>query len=109
MNEVEETYKKLDAVLRSASIAQIGGFRPPLDRLTSWFGGSGVGNPDENRPSFKGKDMFSLLQVKVSELPIIPDPLKEIAFLTVFMNRQEIPFERFNGDGWLIRVWDVDV
>lgn len=103
MKTVEETYSELDSKLKNASVAQIGGFRPPENKLTSWFGGPGVGRKGETLPKYKGKDMFALLQVKVSELPLIPKEIKDIAFLVVFINREEYPFDKQHGDGWEIR------
>lgn len=103
MKQVEKAYKELDAVLREASVSQIGGFRPPDERVTSWFGGRGVGRVGETLPKHDGRDMFCLLQVKVAELPFIPPELGETKFLVVFFNRDEIPFNRPHGDGWLIR------
>ncbi len=100
---VEETFQKLDAALRPASVAEIGGFRPPEDRITSWFGGAGVGLEGEALPRYEGKEMFCLLQVKVSELPHRPRELEGIEFLCVFLNREEIPFDQPHGEGWLIR------
>ena len=88
---------------RCASLAQIGGFRPPEDPMTSWFGGRGVGLPGDIRPSFEGREMFSLLQVKVAELPHAPEELNGIAFLNVFIDREVMPFNRPHGETWLIR------
>lgn len=106
MDSVKETYKKIDAVLRKASIAQIGGFRPPENKITSWFGGRGAGLADEVLPQYKGKDMFCLLQVKVSELPYVPPEIDGTEFLVIFFNREEIPFNKPNGEGWLIREYN---
>jgi hypothetical protein len=103
MKQVEQAYKELDAVLRKASVSQIGGFRPPEDRVTSWFGGRGVGRVGETLPQYNGRDMFCLLQVKIAELPFIPTELGETKFLVVFFNRDEIPFNKPHGNGWLIR------
>ena len=103
MDTVENTYKELDRCLKRASVAQIGGFRPPEDRLTSWFGGTGVGKKGEVLPKYNGKDMFALLQVKVSELPVIPKEITSVEFLVVFVNRDEFPFDKPHGDGWEIR------
>ena len=36
------TFTKLNRYLRKASVARIGGFRPPDDPNTSWFGGRGI-------------------------------------------------------------------
>lgn len=102
---IEETYKEIDACLRVASVSQLGGFRPPEDKITSWFGGHGVGLAHEQRPQYKGRDMFCLLQVKLSELPYVPDALKGIEFLVVFFNRDEMPFDKPHGEGWEIRTY----
>ena len=106
MKSVEETYKELDRNLKEASIAHIGGFRPPEDKITSWFGGRGVGLKHEIIPTYKGKEMFCLLQVKISELPFIPQELKNTKFLVVFTNREEFPFNKPHGEGWEIREYD---
>lgn len=103
MDVIENTYKEIDGILRKASISQIGGFRPPEEKITSWFGGSGVGMAGEMLPQHNGRDMFCLLQVKTSELPYVPPALSETAFLAVFFNRESIPFDKPHGQGWLIR------
>lgn len=103
MKTVEETYQEIDSHLKSASVAQIGGFRPPKDKITSWFGGQGVGLNGESLPTYNGKDMFVLLQVKIDELPYIPIELKDTKFFIVFFNREEIPFDKPHNDGWVIR------
>lgn len=103
MKSAEETYRELDKYLREASIAEIGGFRPPEDKLTSWFGGPGFGLEGESLPTYNDRDMFCLIQVRISELPVIPPELKGIEFLVVFINREEFPFDKSHGDGWEIR------
>lgn len=106
MKTIEETYADIDKILRQSSVAKIGGFRPPEDKMTSWFGGRGFGLPNERLPKHNGKDMFCLLQVKISELPIVPPELKNTAFLTVFLSREEYPFDKPHGEGWEIREYD---
>ena len=100
---ISKTFKELDGYLRKASIAQIGGFRPPDDPLSSWFGGKAVALPDEETPIYKNVPMFPLLQVNCSELPFIPSALKNVALFVVYINKVEIPFDKPHGDGWLIR------
>jgi uncharacterized protein YwqG len=103
MSTVKQTYEELYTHLKCASVAQIGGFRPPENKLTSWFGGRGVGKKHETLPQYKGRNMFALLQVNVDELPVVPDELKGIALLIMFINREEYPFDKPHGDGWEIR------
>ena len=99
------TLELLKSHLRRAALAQIGGFRPPEDLRTSWFG-RGVCLPGEALPSYKGKDMFPLLQINVSELPFIPAELSNTQLLIVFHSREEHPFDKPHGEGWMIREYE---
>ena len=47
--------------------------------------------------------MFPLLQIRVDELPVIPDQLKGIALLVLFHNVEQHPFDEPHGEGWLSR------
>jgi hypothetical protein len=47
--------------------------------------------------------MFPLLQIRIDELPVIPEQLKEIALLVLFHNMESHPFDQPHGEGWLIR------
>jgi len=107
MNNKERTYTELNAILREAAVAQIGGFKPPENRLSSWFGGRGFGVAGEQLPKYKEKDMFCLLQIIVSELPVVPPELNNTALLVVFFNREIIPFGKAHGDGWEIREYST--
>jgi hypothetical protein len=100
---VEEVFEQLDALRRKASIAEIGGFRPPDDPLSSWFGGHGVTLPDESMPEHNGEPMFPLLQVNCAELPYVPKELNGTALFVVWFNQTEIPFDKPHGDGWCVR------
>lgn len=94
--------EELRSQLRPASVAQVGGFRPGADPLTSWFL-KGVCLPGEGLPVWKGQPMFPLLQIRTDELPVIPEQLKGIALLVLFHNREHHPFDQPHGEGWLIR------
>jgi len=100
--EAKEALANLRRNLRQASLAQIGGFRPPDNPLTSWFG-KGVAFHGENLPEYNEKPMFPLLQINTSELPFVPQELSETALLVLYLNRDEFPFDQSHGDGWLIR------
>lgn len=97
-----QALKELQSKLRPAAVAQVGGFRPPDDPVTSWFCRA-VGLPDEPLPEWKGEPMFPLLQVRVRDLPVVPQQLEGIELLVLYQNRREHPFERPHGEGWLIR------
>ena len=100
-----EAIKVLDDLrqnLKLASIAQIGGFRPPDDPCSSWFG-RGVCRPDEGLPEYDGKPMLPLLQINVSELPFVPPQLHDVSLLVLFFQHDDYPFDKPHGEGWLIR------
>lgn len=102
-NEAHRILEELKQQGRKISVAQIGGFRPPEDPRTSWFGGRGVGLPGELLPTYRGREMFPLLQVNLTELPVVPPQLAGLKLFTLFLNREEIPFDQPHGEGWLIR------
>lgn len=77
-------------------------FVPRQDPLTSWFL-NGVALPGEGLPLWKGQPMFPLLQIRIDELPVIPEQLKDVALLVLFHNIESHPFDKPHGEGWLIR------
>ncbi|MBN9085047.1 MAG: hypothetical protein BGP04_06565 [Rhizobiales bacterium 62-17] len=93
---------QLQGQLRSASVATAGGFRPPEDPVTSWFC-RGVGRHGEGLPEWKGEPMFPLLQVRIDELPYVPEQLRHVSLLVLFHNLRSHPFDLPHGEGWLIR------
>jgi hypothetical protein len=105
---IADTFRMLDRSLRSASIAQIGGFRPPETPLTSWFGGRFVGASQELWPLNDGEPMLPLLQVRTDELPYVPAPLAGVALFTAFAGPRKLPVDlpAPNGSGWLIRCYN---
>lgn len=100
--EAKECLSLLQTKLRRAAIAKIGGFRPPSDTTSSWFG-AGSGLPDEGLPLWGGKPMFPLLQIRTTDLPFVPEQLHGIELLVLFHNSESHPFDRPHGEGWLIR------
>lgn len=96
------TLEQLKRLSRPASVAQVGGFRPLEDPISSWFF-RGMGLPGEGLPLWRDKPMFPLLQIRMDELPFVPAPLKDVSLLVLFHNTQEHPFDLPHGEGWLIR------
>lgn len=92
----------LRRLLRPASIAALGGFRPPEDPATSWFGRA-VALPGEGFPVWNGEPMPPLLQIRVSELQEVPEALNGIALLVLFHDARAHPFNAPHGEGWAIR------
>src|SRR5438876_5404979 len=90
---------------RKASAMTLGGFRPPEEPLASWFGRVRVAHPDEVWPEHDYRPMAPLCQINCGELPFRPESLSDIALITVFIARDELPSNTANGDGWLVRAY----
>jgi hypothetical protein len=100
--QARQILEELRSHLRRASVAQVGGFRPPENPCASWFG-RGVCLAGEALPTDKDGELFPLLQINMSELPYVPAELSNVKLLVLFHSRGEHPFDKPHGDGWLIR------
>lgn len=101
----EKQFETIDSHLRSASVAQIGGFRPDMEAVHSWFGGNFFKLPDEPWPCHENDPMVPVLQIRVDELPIAPPQFEGLALVSLFVSHGRLPvnFPSENGDGWTIR------
>ena len=91
---------------KMASVAQVGGFRPPSTPRSSWMCSVLLGAPGESWPRSGERPMWPLCQVLVEELPAAaPAPLAEVALLTLFIDLIRLPHESANGDGWQLRTY----
>jgi Domain of unknown function (DUF1963) len=95
----------LDSLSRRAAVAEFGGFRPPDDPTSSWFGRVLLAGPGEVWPLTDGEPMLALAQINLSEVPIVPEPLNGLAFLTIFIGPRELPVDEPNGTGWCLRTY----
>ena len=104
---IAHAFAAIDKMLRPASIARIGGFRPPLTPITSWFGGNFLAYPDDRWPDCGDGPMLPLLQVLVEELPFRPLALDGIALFNVFVGPKRLPtnLPAKNGSRWQIRTY----
>lgn len=113
---IAETFAILDKHLRKASIAEVGGFRPPEEMTASWFGDVLVGKPGEDWPQWEpkvGKKTYltPLAQFNLTEAPFLPEKLKRFKMITVFIDAERLPFGNPNrgnpnGEGWLVRGYE---
>ncbi|MDO4896250.1 MAG: DUF1963 domain-containing protein [Moraxella sp.] len=92
---------------------QTGGFTPTDEHTTSWLGrvflckADEVGSVVDNH----GKPLYPLAQFYLPSLPFVPDELKHIMYLMVFMGDEfpdVYPNHSQNGNGWLIREYTTD-
>ena len=96
---------KLGQLSRSAIIMEIGGFRPPEDPQTSWFGKVNLAAAGETWPLSGGKPMHALCQINLMELPSRPPHLDDLAMITVFIGPDELPVDQPNGENWCLRAY----
>ncbi len=83
----------------------VGGFRPKDILTASWVGKVTVKKKGESWPYSNDKPMIPICQLNLSVLENIPDNLKDIALITLFIDATELPDEVPNGDGWLLRAY----
>jgi len=90
---------------RTASVARVGGFRPPEDPRTSWLGQVVLGKPGEAWPVSEGRPTLGVCQIAVNELPSVPAALEGVAFAALFVDLLGLPDGTPNGDGWELRTY----
>ncbi|WP_315113087.1 DUF1963 domain-containing protein [Clostridium intestinale] len=94
-----------DKVKRKATIMQIGGFKPDNKLSSSWFGMVMLCSPGEEWPSTNGKPMNALCQINLTELPYVPESLKDLELITVFIGPEAYPNNDDNGVNWCLRAY----
>lgn len=72
------------AIRRRAICMDIGGFRPPDDPMTSWFGRVGFALPGEEWPSSDGRPIHALWQINVADIDPVGDFLGTMAAASDF-------------------------
>jgi hypothetical protein len=91
--------------MRPASVAQVGGFRPPQDPLASWAGRVRVALPDEDWPTSADEPMLAVAQLNLSEAPYVPPVLTDVALLALFVGPRQLPVREPNGTNWQLRAY----
>jgi uncharacterized protein YwqG len=94
-----------ERIKRRAIEMEIGGFRPPEDPLTSWFGQVLLCAPGEVWPMQSGKPMHALAQIVLRDFPFRPKGVEDIALITVFVGPDELPDNTPNGLHWCLRAY----
>src|SRR5437868_2274212 len=92
-------------VSRRATIMEIGGFRPPDDPATSWFGKVNLALPGETWPCIDGKPMHALCQINLAELPFKPPHLVDLEMIAIFIGPTKLPVDQPNGENWCLRAY----
>jgi hypothetical protein len=110
--EWEEAKHALELSARPASFGSLGGLRPAdiNDRFTSWWGGNFLAHPNEGVPKCEvsGRDMLPILQIRMDELPFVPEVLKPFALLTLWFDVEtDLIWETESGKGFVIRTYET--
>lgn len=89
---------------------QTGGFKPTGEKTENWIGRVFLCKADEAKPvtNNNGEPLYPLAQFYLPNLPFVPDELKHITWLTVFMGEEFPEVYETNGNGWLIREYTAD-
>jgi hypothetical protein len=102
MSKLSE-YKRLNT--RKASLLNVGGFRPTGDPVASHFGMEPLCLPDEPWPQSNGTPMLFVCQLNLTAAPVVPDRLKDIQLMTLFVDPSMSSFEEENGANWCLRTY----
>ena len=109
-NRKEEIFAKvfadIDKNLREVCMLEVGGFRPSDDPKSSWFGNVLVAKEEEVWPEWKGKPLAPLVQFNLTEAKFVPERLRQFKLITVFIDEEDLPFDRPMGEGWLVRGYE---
>lgn len=103
IDTLAESFKQ--KIVRKAIVMDIGGFKPSDDPLESWFGKVCFAKPNEQWPLQKGKPMFALAQINLTQFPFKPRALADIEFITLFIGPEGLPDSEPNGSNWLLRAY----
>ena len=96
------------ALARPCTELQTGGFRPSGSDEESWIGRVFLCRPEETGEVLDthGRPLHPLAQFYLPALPYVPENLRHVTWLTVFMG-EEWPEvwngQDRNGEGWLLR------
>ncbi|XEC96669.1 DUF1963 domain-containing protein [Paenibacillus tarimensis] len=94
-----------DKFVRRATLMEIGGFKPTGDLTSSIFGKVNLSLPDEEWPHSNNKPMIPICQVNLVQLPYIPELLRDIEMITLFIDSEELPSNCPNGQTWCLRAY----
>ena len=110
IDTIADLKKYKDEILKTSkpcTIFQIGGFRPKKAITQSYFGKVLVCKDGEDWPQSNGKPMIPLCQLNLEDAPYIPQSIKHIAFITIFIDDKDMPIGNLpNGDKWCLRAYE---
>ncbi len=107
-NKIQKLKQKIE---RSATIFQTGGLKPENNLYESWIGRVYLYCRNEDIPlDQNGNQMLPLAQFYLPTLPFVPEKLKGIKVLTIFISKDFPDIFEEMGNNWLIReYYDEDI
>ena len=100
LQELEDVYAFVQATGRPSSIALTKPLSETDAQISSRLLGPAFMLPTESWPTRNGKALTCILQVRTDELPVVPEALKGIAFLSLFT---DVEGGFVSSSGWVIR------
>ncbi|WP_227607577.1 DUF1963 domain-containing protein [Hymenobacter translucens] len=98
-------FVQVQELIKPASIAQLSETKPSGRATASRFSGDFVLVPEQAWPSYQNRPLQAFLQINVAELPFVPVPLRPYKLITVFIDEQDIPFDKPHGQGWQVNCY----
>lgn len=95
-------FEAYEAVARPASIATRPSRSQPAPQ--SHTGGPFLFAPNEEWPTTSAGPLAAVVEVHLSEVPVIPDPLKDLQLLHVFLELEPDDEPTYSGGEWAVRV-----
>jgi uncharacterized protein YwqG len=96
-------FKRLNT--RKASLLNVGGFRPTGEPLASHFGMRPVCLPNESWPEYNGSPMLFVCQLNLTNAPVVPERLRDIQLLTLYVDQAMSVMDDENGSNWCLRAY----
>ena len=90
---------------RPASLIELVGAPVEFDLTATVFGRVNAGLPGEVWPDYRGRPMQPVAQLNLLEAPYLPDNLRDLALIALFFDRDALPIDAGNGDGWRLRAY----
>lgn len=87
---------------RPASRMTLGGPEPETP-VASWFGRVTLAEPGEQWPSWNGRPMWPLCQIVVNELPHVPESIRDLALIRVFIDPDYHELDPLHDPFWKVR------
>jgi uncharacterized protein YwqG len=90
---------------RTASVVEVGGFRPSNDPAASNFGLTPLALPNEAWPEHEGRPLLFVCQLNLSAAPFVPELVRDVGLLTFFVKPDLGRLSQTNGADWQLRAY----